>query len=931
MRSQGPSASNRNIEAPPQQARIGSVVGRDAELQQLGAALADVSRGRALWVLLCGDPGIGKTAILRQFSDSTPGVQAIWGRADEAESSVPFSMLEHAFGANSLWEDAQVTRSAEPSEVGACLVTLLGELERERVVVLLLDDLHWADTASLRALAFAFRRLHSERILAVTAARAAPSATSLACLSRLDEDGKLAVVPMQGLDLIAARQLTIAIGRGDVPDRYLERLVRHTAGNPLHLLSLLTDLPHKPTGSVFELPSPRSMEQIVASRLAACTTDGARLVAAVAVVGGEVRLADAGYVSEIGDPASAADDAIAVGLLERCGGPPDIRIRIPHPLYSSAIYQQLDTVQLLDMHQRAAARLTDEDAVLRHLLAAASAPNAALAERAILHGRGCAATGAWAAAASALTQASQVAADPLISESARLEAAEYCLVVGADQEAEVLLGSTATLPETLGRLLCLRGWLSIQAGDYDAASRILHDAEKAASSQDSLLRGRIANLRAIAEMLAGNGPTAIRLFTEALDLLPLEAAADAKGGLAISLALTGRAEEGLRYLQGQSIGQPAVAMVDQLAAAGQIMLWMDDLNGARTTLREAVRRTRQRAGLPHAYTALGHLAQVEYRSGRWDDAVVYAELAIAAAGEAGLHMGICASHASAVPVPARRGDFETAQRLLKVALHESDRCTDVATTVYAANAAAQFAHSRNDYVSLLAVTECCREVGHLDGPSEPGVFEWQELRLEALVRTGRLAECDADLDRLAGKAESRRRGSTRAGVARVRGLLEAARGNRQAAVAAFDSGAEFLQGLHMPFELAHHSLLFGACLRRFGQRRAAIAQLEIAEETFRTLGAEPHLALVVRELGGCGQTRRALGHQEVTKLTPNEAAVARMVSEGATNKEVAAELIVSAKTVEYHLSNIYRKLGIRSRTELAAKHRRATNTPLLDK
>ena len=902
---------------------VGPIVGREAELNQLRAALTDASQGNARCVLLCGDPGIGKTAILRQFADSTPQILARTGRADEAEGAVPFSLLEHALGTSSLWSDGQPDRSAEPSKVGARLIALLGELDRDGVVLLMLDDVHWADTPSLRALSFALRRLQSERVLAVAASRTPPSATSLTALSRLAEDGSLTVLAVEGIDLGAARQLTLALGRGDVPERYLQRLVRHTAGNPLHLRSLLTDLPTQHSSSPAGLPAPRSMEQIVSARLAVCTADGRQLVAAVAVLGREVPLAVAGAVGEVTDTVAALDAASAVGLLERCSGPPDIRIRSPHPLYSTAVYQQLATAHVLSLHERAALALEDEDAVLRHLIAARSTPDAALAERAIAHGRARAAVGAWAAAASALTQASQVAADHQISEQARLEAAEYHLVVGADDMAEALLSNAASLPETQGRLLCLRAWLHVQAGDYIEASHLLQDAAVAASGHDPLLRGRIATLRAIVEMLAGHGATAIKWFTEALDLLPLEAAADAKGGLAISLALTGRAEEGLSYIRAQPQGQPAVAMVDQSSAAGQILLWTDQLDKARFALREGVRKTRQGAGLPHAYAALGHLAQVDYRAGRWDEAVVHAELAITASREAGLHMGICASHAAAVAVPARRGEFEVAQRFLSIALFEANLCTDAATTTYAAEAAARLAHSRNDYASLLAVTECCVALRDLDGPCEPGVFEWQELRLEALVRTGRLAECETDLDLLAHLADARQRRSTQASVARLRGLLESARGNRAAAITAFDSSIALLADLGQPFARAHLSLQYGASLRRFGQRRAAIGQLEMAEDTFRRLGAAPHLALAVRELAGCGQTRQSAADHDATKLTPNEAAVARMVSEGASNKEVAAELIVSSKTVELHLTNIYRKLMIRGRTELAAKHRKS--------
>lgn len=538
MRSQGRTTGR--VDRRPD---FGSVVGRGRELAHLLAAFTDASNGRAHCVMLCGDAGIGKTAILRLFADSLPEGTAHRGRADEAERDVPFALLEHVFGLDVLWGGRRPERADEPSSIGARLVSILGELDRSGVVVLALDDVHWSDAPSLRALSFAFRRLRTERVLAVAASRSTPSPASLPALSRLGEDGLLTVMPVNGIDVEAAQQLALLRGRKDLPERYVQRLVQHTGGNPLHLHSILDELPQQAPGAFSNLPAPRSLQEIVSARLASCTERGGRLASAVAVLGGEARLADAGWVGQVAEPIAGLDEAIDAGLLERCSEPPHIRIRTPHPLYAAAIYQQLATAMVLTMHERAASSLEEEDAVLRHLVAARSSPDDGLAQRAIAHGRDRASAGAWSAAALALTQASQVAKDRELAEGALLEAAEYHLVVGADNEAQALLAGAPSRPHAMGRLLCLRAWLLIQAGDYAAAPPVLERAAAAAVDQDPLLRGRIANLRAIVETLAGNGTAAITWFTEALGLLPQSASADARGGLAVALTLTGRADE----------------------------------------------------------------------------------------------------------------------------------------------------------------------------------------------------------------------------------------------------------------------------------------------------------------------------------------------------------------------------------------------------
>ncbi len=203
---------------------------------------------------------------------------------------------------------------------------------------------------------------------------------------------------------------------------------------------------------------------------------------------------------------------------------------------------------------------------------------------------------------------------------------------------------------------------------------------------------------------------------------------------------------------------------------------------------------------------------------------------------------------------------------------------------------------------------------------EPGFWPWQELYADALVATGRLGEAEAFLLHHEEIARRRGRDSAISKLARVRGRLEAARGAAGAAEAAFELALDHGRRVTMPYELALTQLAYGGFLRRAGRRRLAAAQLEESRACLAALGAAPALALLRARAARLRSPRRSNAHGEEAQghaLTPPERSVARLVVSGLSNREVAAELVVSVKTVEFHLTRIYAKLGVRSRLELA--------------
>jgi DNA-binding CsgD family transcriptional regulator len=241
--------------------------------------------------------------------------------------------------------------------------------------------------------------------------------------------------------------------------------------------------------------------------------------------------------------------------------------------------------------------------------------------------------------------------------------------------------------------------------------------------------------------------------------------------------------------------------------------------------------------------------------------------------------------------------------------------------VAASLARAQLAAAHQDPEAVLRALEPVEVIEPREGIDEPGFWPWQDLYADALVSTGQLTEAAAFLVQHEELAAARGRRSSIAMLARVRGRLEAAAGRSDAAEAAFQRAHAEIEELPLPFPRALIELAHGQALRRQGQRRAAADQLQSAHDRFAELRAEPYLERCERELQACGLAPAKRQGFDPSALTAQELAVARLVTAGMSNRQVAAELFVSIKTVQFHLTHIYSKLRLGSRTELAASLR----------
>ena len=398
------------------------------------------------------------------------------------------------------------------------------------------------------------------------------------------------------------------------------------------------------------------------------------------------------------------------------------------------------------------------------------------------------------------------------------------------------------------------------------------------------------------------------------------------GVLAIALLAAGRGPEGLARLAFLPATPAEVPRedTDTLAMRGMAREFAEDLAGAIADLSTVAARLRAGVPLRSPSLCLAHLALAEWRLGSWDDAVVHAELAVSLAHDADRAWEFGFVHYAAAVIPALRGDWEAARAHVEMAT-EAARATGAPRAIGAAATAQAFlAMARGDLEGVAATAVAVRPSGETQLPSLLP-YDWRSLHVEALIGLGRLREAETALAELEAVLPPAGPPSALVAVARLRGDLAAADGHPAAAAAAFETAWRRARGLRVPLALAQLEIADARRLPAAGQPQAAVARLRSARQRLIRLGARPYVEMCDRELAAAdvapgGETAPALAG-----LTPAEQAVAGLVAAGRSNRQTAAELYVSVKTVEFHLRHIFDKLGIRSRKDLITRFTRARN------
>ncbi|MGI8698163.1 MAG: AAA family ATPase [Mycobacteriales bacterium] len=390
-----------------------SFVGRARELEALTGALTHVRAGQARVVLVLGEAGVGKTALLRRFLDAAPDLRVVLACGDESETRLPYGLVDQLARRCGKARAAPLVQvmadpAVDPLRIGAELLDLLGAVQATGPVAVVVDDAQWADSSSLRAMTFALRRLSSDAVLALIAARAADAATLPAGLNRLVDSECGVRLRLDGFTTEEVRELAKVVGVGQLPLQAAERLRAHTAGLPLHVAALLEELPSDVLRQLSkELPAPRSFSQLVRSRVAGCSPAATALVRAAAVLGSPSPLALAARLAELEHPVVPLDEAVDRQLLVEASADGAPGVAFPHPLVGAAIYADLGPARRTALHSRAAG-LTTGEVALTHRVAATTRPDGALAAELRSAARAATGRGALSGAARQLLQAASV-------------------------------------------------------------------------------------------------------------------------------------------------------------------------------------------------------------------------------------------------------------------------------------------------------------------------------------------------------------------------------------------------------------------------------------------------------------------------------------------------------------------------------------------
>lgn len=906
--------------------------GRDDELAQVRWLLAVAREGRSGALVLAGEPGIGKTALLDAAQEEALGrMQVLRARGFESEQDLPFAGLHALLApmldlrsrippvqARALGTALAVEPPAphDPFAVPAAVLSMLSAIAEDAPLLAIVDDLQWLDVGSQRAILFAARRLGAEGVALLLATR-----------SEEGMEANLAGLPLLEVGALRDEDARRLVTDHDaaLSDDVADQLVKMAGGNPLALRELPSALTEAQRSGLeapsLRLPPGSGVERAFMSRLEALDEDVRRALTLVAALESGPAAVALAALDRVGLGLDHLEAGEAAGLLRLDRGEVSFR----HPLMRSLAYHASTSGARLGSHRALAEVTTDVSARAWHLSAAALGPDEVAAGALDAAAQAARDRGVQSAAAAASSRAAELSVDERLRLTRLAAAAEDYAGAGRLDDALTRLDQAASSPEAdalSSRLQILRGRVELRHGGMQTGRTLLVDEAERQAQRDPLAASDLLLEVGIADLFGGDSPrwlgTAGR--AEALARLGGDESRACFARLAGALAIVplgdGRHAEPdlLAALPLLLEGDPLPAASELVTFAGQQFIWLERFDLAEQVLSRQIEAAREASALGRLVFPLAARAQLRDRQGRWASAVAEAAEAAQIGRETSQPIAMALALSVLASLEAARGQHKEARE------HGQEAVTITREFggpigIYAEVAlgfTALAAEQLDDAVRHLEAADRIKR--DLDG-REPSMLQYESDLVEALIRLGRRDEAETALTRLEADAERTGRSWAHAVAERGRGMLAGDDAFREH----FDRALAWHAKSPQPFPAARTRLAYGERLRRAGERVAARKELSAAAEEFERINASPWAERAHNELRGTGQTLRRASMPESDSLTPSELQVALRVAEGLTNREVAAAIFISPKTVEHHLSSIYRKLGIRSRTELARR------------
>jgi DNA-binding NarL/FixJ family response regulator len=912
------------------------LVGREREFEVGRRFLVDLVEG-ARGLVFCGEAGIGKTVVWRQVADEARGAgyRLLVARCVQAEMQLGFATLadvledvvdevsadllpvQRAALDFALRRSDPGSAAPDALTVSRAVLGVLRLLAAVTPVVLAIDDVQWVDAASARVLAFSLRRLEGARVGALLTQRDSGADEDPLLLAALTE-GCLERVELEPLSMGALRYLIRGRAATSLSRPLLVRLHEASGGNPMYALEFVTALGESP--NVEALPMPASLRELVRDRLGMLPASLRPFLELVATLGHpRLELLERVSSEPVAEPLQLAAAAGALVIED------EQWVRFSHPLLASAVYADAGSARRRELHRTAAQAVTDVEERARHLALAAAEPDEetailldVAAERA--HGRG-----APDAAAELAEWAQRLTPAGRESDRQRrlIHAAGYLVEAGDEQDARRLLDLLleTQIPDAI-RAEALLVRASAEWNNRPALLESLRGALECARDEPRVHCEALLRYAWQGGHVAGDEVAAAEWVREALVLAEQvgdPGLREQASVLAMEIAtFRGQPFPELPPEPNQSVlrevRQPQWGMVSRRGVIGRQLMFRGQLQEARAKLTEELERV-SRQGSELTLAVLHQvLTELELHAGNWELARRYAEDGFGIMREAGGN-GEMIVRIGRGRLAAHQGRVDDAFDDLNSVVSRAEDQHDVLQGMRARRSLGFLHLSLGDHNSAWDSLADLPERVERAGMNEPGaVGALLPDAVETLVALGRLDEAEALTARLEGRALALAHAWATPASQRCRGLVLLARSELEQAVDAFESSQTGFKQIDFPFDRARSLLALGDVFRRAGQRRRAAEKLEEARSIFTRLGAPLWLERAETEL------RRASPRPRSDReLTAAETRVARLVASGTTNKEVASRLFTTVATVEAHLTRIYRKLGVRSRIELARK------------